>query len=123
MTSASTDLRFACPGFPVASVDTAIEFYTRRLGFICIYTLKPVDSPYGIVERGHVAIHLQRSVEHSGHAFCYLNVVDADALYQECLGQGVTIQRHIENSSYGMRDFVIVDCFGNQIQIGHPITA
>jgi hypothetical protein len=45
----------------------------------------------------------------------------ADALFELLRAQGVSIVRPIENSSYGLRDFVIADIDGNTLGIGEPI--
>jgi predicted enzyme related to lactoylglutathione lyase len=73
---------------------------------------------YAVLRRDLVAIHLRRSGTGAGRSFCYLEVADADRLAAELQAAGATFKRGIEDSSYEMRDFEIVDCCGNVIGIG-----
>jgi uncharacterized glyoxalase superfamily protein PhnB len=51
----------------------------------------------------------------------YLYVSDADALYAEYLGRNVRVVRPIEDSRYGLRDFVVEDDEGHRLVFGSPI--
>ena len=51
----------------------------------------------------------------------YVHVTDADALYAEYVGRNVRIVRPIEDSRYGLRDFVVEDGEGHRLVFGSPI--
>jgi len=111
----------ASPGFYVADMLTSIQWYEDYLGFKCTYKV-PSESipPYAIVTRDGVSIHLSldRSASKIGTGFCYIETNHIDDIYTEFQEAGVIFLRTIEESSYGMRDFVIKDNEGNEISFG-----
>jgi uncharacterized glyoxalase superfamily protein PhnB len=117
-------LKVAHPGLAVKDMHAALTFYEHKLGFRCTFKvhddLHP-EIPYAIVRRDEVELHLSRSGDSAGRASCYIDVDDADALFEEFRRAGVEIQRAIEDSSYGMRDFNIKDLDGNVLGFGQPI--
>jgi catechol 2,3-dioxygenase-like lactoylglutathione lyase family enzyme len=58
----------------------------------------------------------------SGMWNVYFWVDDADALYAEFQKRGATIDYHIHDKPYGIREFGIQDLDGHDIAFGSPIT-
>lgn len=113
------------PGFHISDMNSSIAWYKDFLKFECTFSVPNEDSPpYAIVSRDGVSIHLahDKSGTKSGRNFCYIETDDIDNLYKELDKAGVVFVRRIEDSSYGMRDFVIKDCEGNEISFGRRRT-
>ena len=83
---------------------------------------------YAIVRREGVTVHLQirRRDVFTGpregiECDVYVYVTDADALYAEYIGRNARVVRPIEDSRYGLRDFVVEDGEGHRLVFGSPI--
>ena len=81
------------------------------------------------MRRGEIELHLQirrreifaaKRESHEGDA--YLFVPDADGLFEEFEAKGASIHRPIEDSPYGLRDFVIEDPEGHRLAFGTPLS-
>jgi uncharacterized glyoxalase superfamily protein PhnB len=117
-------LKHVSPTLQVADMRRALTFFEGKLGFRCGFKLDDdlhPQIPYAIVARDQVELHLQLSETGAGLSACYVTVDEVDSLYAEFQRAGVTITRSIEDSSYGMRDFNIVDADGNAISFGQPV--
>jgi uncharacterized glyoxalase superfamily protein PhnB len=112
----------AAPGLNVTSVVVALPWYERVLGFTAVYVVPGEDPPYALVERDGLTLHLRKRPDGAGTSFCYLTVSDAQSWFDEFVANGATFRRRIEASSYGMRDFELMDCCGNLIGVGEPST-
>ena len=114
------------PVLQVADVKRSEGFYCEKLGFLSHGTWG--DGPdFGIVQRGHVTIALDRSrddgpVPTNQYWAAYIYVGDADALCTQLLGNGVEIVRGPEDMPYGSRDFDIRDPDGHVLAFGHDLT-
>jgi predicted enzyme related to lactoylglutathione lyase len=117
------------PYFMVDDVVSTANFYRDKLGFT--YERFWGDPPrFCMVRRAGVTIMLSqhdgaapmrpnRLAEPSGDAWdAYVWVDDADALYAEFKGKGVTIARAICDQEYGCRDFDVEDCNGYRLCFG-----
>lgn len=104
---------------PVADVSRALEFYERVFGFTRGHL---ADDPpvYATMSRDGVDLHLtkDRAGDLAGRGNCCIFVRGVDELYQHCLDEGVEIDRHLEDSPYGLRDFNARDLDGNLILFG-----
>ena len=119
------------PVFGVDDVEKSVGYFCDCLGFECdrancIYR-GPEGAVYAVLERGGTVVHLQIRrgpvfTEPRGRmdTDAYFYVPDADALYAQYKARSVKIVRHIEDSSYGLRDFLIETpdghrfCFGSE---------
>ena len=110
----------AAPGLNVVDVNWAIDWYVRRLGFSRGFVVPGDDPPYALIHREGVTLHLRRRPEAAGTSFCYLEVDDVERWNADCIAAGATFRRPIDSSSYGMRDFELIDCCGNLIGVGQP---
>jgi catechol 2,3-dioxygenase-like lactoylglutathione lyase family enzyme len=116
-------LKAAYPGLFVKDMRKALEFYEGKLGFQCTFKvddeLHP-EIPYAIVKRDDVALHLSldRGQGLAGKGFCYIDVDVIDGLAEEWKAAEVTFVRALEDSRYGMRDFVAADHDGNHLGFG-----
>ena len=111
----------ASPGFYVRDMATNLEWYKDFLGFECTFRVPGENPPpYAIVSHDDVSIHL--SVDsignRFGNGFCYIDTHNIETLYRKYVDTGVIFIRHLESSSYGMRDFEIKDYEGNRIGFG-----
>lgn len=103
----------------VTDMARAVAFYRDVFGFEAVFANgNPVL--FTILEKDAAELHLMLAPGYRGPDFnvAHIYVDDVDALYQRCLGIGVTIIRTIADKDYGMRAFVIADPDGNRIDIG-----
>lgn len=108
----------AAPGLNVTDVKAALAWYERVLGFSRGFVVPGEDPPYALIHREGLTLHLRKRPEAAGTSFCYLEVADVERWNTGCIAAGATFRRAIENSSYGMRDFELIDCCGNLIGVG-----
>ena len=109
------------PCFRVRDMAAAIVFYTEKLGFEVRFAVPKSPPPYCVLGRGPVGLHLQLDPDREGSQHCTVFVDDADAWSSACEAAGIEFDRRVEDSPYGLRDFVIRDPEGNTILLGAPI--
>jgi hypothetical protein len=113
-------------------VHASTTYWCDELGFSCPGgVFEGVDlegGVYAIVSRDDARVHLQirrREVfaapRESIESDAYIYVDDAQALYDDYVARGVSIHRPIEDSPYGLRDFVIETPDAHRIVFGSPI--
>ena len=98
------------PRFIVHHMEQALAFY-RQLGFqTSIY-----DEYFAFAERDGVTLHLQYfSDPPEGHAVCWIEVTNSEALYQQYLPTGA-VCAPLEAKPWGFKEFCVRDPFGNLI--------
>lgn len=109
----------AAPGLKVHDLNAAKRYYVEVLGFTAGYS----NEGYATLERDSVPGHLEldTSGNGAGRGFCYMRIENVDLLYQEFVANGAHVDRPIEDSPYGMRDFNIADPDGNVLGFGAPL--
>ena len=124
----------AAPVLGVRDVHQATTYFVETLGFSCpggvFEGVVPGEGGvYSIVRREEIEVHLQirrREVfAHRREAIegdAYFFVPDADILFDELQGRGAVFHRTIEDSPYGLRDFVVETPDGHRLTFGSPST-
>jgi catechol 2,3-dioxygenase-like lactoylglutathione lyase family enzyme len=108
------------PGLSVTDIETAVEFYTRKLGFTPAFTWG--DPPtFAGVNLGNVKLFLRKAAPDPAGCIVYFMVGDADSLYEFHRAQGVEISVPIDDRDYGIRDYTIRDLHGYHLTFGQPI--
>lgn len=107
------------PRLPVSDVEEALRFYVNQLGFVLGWTWgKPLT--HANVCRDSIALDLIASpADRQGTAMAYIQLSGVDAYLSELKGRNVVLS-DIGNRPYGMRDFEVVDPFGNRLAFGEP---
>lgn len=108
----------------VVDMNTTLQWYQDFLAYKCSFQLTNEETPpYAIVSKDNISIHLALTQDPnlSGIGFCYIEVDNIDELYNELNKVGAIFVRNIENSDYGIRDFVIKDYEGNKLSFGQNI--
>lgn len=108
----------AIPILPTLNIFQTAHFYKHALGFDV-----QNDISYAIARKDGIELHFQRcnNVAVCENASCYIRVEDADELYAQFFRKGVIHPDcHIENKSWGMREFAVVDNMGNTLWFGEP---
>jgi uncharacterized glyoxalase superfamily protein PhnB len=112
-------IRKIAPQFFTTDIPAALAYYKGKLGFECLGTWQ--DPPvYAIVARDGHAIHFRCAEPPAANPDkyadelldAYLSVDDADALYAEYASQGVEFTRHLADTPWKSRGFVVKDCDG-----------
>ena len=109
------------PRLPVSDVQRALAFYLDQLGFTLGWKW---GSPltHANACRDSIAVDLIASVAgRSGTAMAYVQVRGVDAYFAELKSRNVELSA-IGDRPYGMRDFEVVDPFGNRLAFGEPTT-
>jgi DNA-binding MarR family transcriptional regulator len=115
------ELRRFSPIFPVRDLGTALAHYAA-LGFDT-FAYDDGDE-YGFANRDGVGLHLTavREQDAIGPGSAYLDVRDADALYEEWSRPGIAGHTHpVGPTPYKLREGSHVDPDGNLIRFGSPI--
>ena len=111
------NITHAFPVLPVADLDTALEFYTGRLGFALDW--RSADD-LAVVGNGVVSLFLRKKSDDAcGPSRVILNTDDADALFSAWTAAQVAIVDPIETKPWGMREFTAHDPDGNLLTVGH----
>lgn len=109
----------AAPGIAVRNIAVARDFYTRVLGFRCVFEN---GDPVGflVLKRDGAEIHVSRKPDHKPSIVnvMHLFVSDVTMLHAHCEANGVRIVKRLANKDYGQRAFVLADPDGNRIDIG-----
>jgi uncharacterized glyoxalase superfamily protein PhnB len=107
------------PQFFTTDIPAALAYYKEKLGFECLGTWQ--DPPvYAIVARDGHAIHFRCAEPPTPNPDkyadelldAYLLVDDADALYSEYRARAVEFTRHVADTPWKSRGFVVKDCDG-----------
>jgi uncharacterized glyoxalase superfamily protein PhnB len=118
-------IRLIAPQFFTTDIPATLAYYQDKLGFACVSTWH--DPPvYAIVARDQYAIHFRCAEpptpnpdKYSDELLdAYLFVEDADALYAEYAARGVEFTRHLANTPWNLREFVVKDCDGRLLAFG-----
>ena len=115
-------LRRFYPIFPVRDLGAGLDHY-RSLGFHAFAHEEGDD--YGFANRDGVGVHLTVPGDDRQHhpGTAYLNVLDADALYEEWSRPGVGGHTHpVTTTDYDMREGSHTDPDGNLIRFGSPLS-
>lgn len=133
MTDSGTKTEVTIPILPCRSIDETLDFY-RALGFEVTYRQKRPNT-FAVVERGGIQLQffvLRALDPSSSYSTCYVLTQDVDGLYRaftdglkQSLGRlpsrGVPRIGALKDTSYGVRQFVVVDPGGNYIRVGQPL--
>jgi catechol 2,3-dioxygenase-like lactoylglutathione lyase family enzyme len=108
------------PRLPVGDVEEALTFYVSRLGFRLGWKWgDPLT--HANVCRDSVALDLIASPpDRRGTAMAYVQLSGVDAYFSELKARNVTLGE-LEDRAYRMRDFEIIDPYGNRLAFGEPI--
>jgi catechol 2,3-dioxygenase-like lactoylglutathione lyase family enzyme len=109
-------------GLAVTDIPTAVDFYTKKLGFQLAFTWD--DPPtFAGVNLGKVQMFLQKGTptpNPRGGAVYFL-VSDADQLYEFHRANGVEVAQPIDDRPYGIRDYAVRDLHGYCLVFGHHL--
>ena len=118
----------AIPILPARDLEETIEFY-KHLGFALAYR-HPDRDDYVILRRGTLELqffHWPQLDTQATFAGSYLRVGDVDAIYQSFAGarlpaRGTPSLGGIKRRFWDMREFHLVDCNGNLLRVGEPLS-
>jgi uncharacterized glyoxalase superfamily protein PhnB len=107
-------------GFDVVDILTAVEFYSKKLGFTTAFTWG--DPPtFAGVKLDKTQMFLRKGTPDPKGCFVSFMVGDADALYEFHRSQGVEVVEPIEDRPYGIRDYGVRDLHGYHLSFGHNL--
>lgn len=106
--------------FTVSDVPSAVEFYTKRLGFRVSFTWGDPPEIAG-VNLGSVQMFLERGEPNPKGCSVYFVVGNADELYRFHQANGVQIVETIDDRHYGLRDYRVKDLHGHVLGFGHHL--
>lgn len=107
------------PVLPVRDVNTAIRYYTERLGFRLRFQDDPAAPRYAGIQRDGVILHLQWHDEAdfvADRPAVRFVIDDPDRLFEEYRGQGVFHDRTaLRDTPWRTREFAFYDLDGNAL--------
>jgi catechol 2,3-dioxygenase-like lactoylglutathione lyase family enzyme len=107
------------PRLPVSNVAEALTFYQEKLGFSLGWEWgNPIT--HANVCRDSIALDLiLNRAGYPAPAMAYIQVRGIDAYFVELKSRNVK-STELGDRPYGMRDFEVVDPYGNRIAFGEP---
>jgi catechol 2,3-dioxygenase-like lactoylglutathione lyase family enzyme len=107
------------PRLPVADVEQALTFYIDQLGFQLGWKWgNPLT--HANVCRDAIALDLIASPpDRQGTAMAYIQLNGVDTYFSELKRRNVKLSE-LADRDYGMRDFEMVDPWGNRLAFGQP---
>lgn len=106
------------PILAVGDQAAALDFYERVLGFERGWVWGELAS----VCRGEVELNLDSSGQAPfGISRIYLRMQDVDGFHAAVLGRGANVTVPLADRPYGLRDFRLVDPWGNALSFGEVI--
>lgn len=105
-------LKGAVPVLPAKNVAEAVAFYRDKLGFMPLFDM----GNYAGVGRGPVEFHLDGSDASAKPISARVNLEGVDALHDEINPKGIVMPTEpLETKPWGLRQFSVLDPFGNRI--------
>lgn len=108
-------------GIVVSDIDTAVDFYTNKLGFWLSFKWGEPPSMAGVNLGHHVQIFLELGEPSPNGCYLYFVVNDADALYEFHRANGVEIIQPPGDREYEIRDYSVRDLHGYVLSFGHRL--
>ena len=107
-------------GIAVRDIQSAIDFYTTRLGFELGFVWR--DPPeFAGLNLGEVQIFLDQREPNPEGCTLFFVVGDVDALYEYHRANNVEITTEIGDREYGLRDYSVRDLYGYVLTFGQYI--
>ncbi|HET9227196.1 MAG TPA: VOC family protein [Thermoanaerobaculia bacterium] len=104
----------------VEDILTAVDFYTKKLGFTLGFTWE--DPPtFAGVNLGEVQIFLGQGTPNLKGCMVNFVVGDADELFEFQRANGVEVVEEPADRPYGLRDYAVRDLHGYVLSFGHYI--
>ena len=107
-------------GLIVSNLDSAIDFYTNKLGFWLAFKWGEPPRMAG-VNLGHAQLFLEHGEPSPKGCYLYFVINDADAFYAFHRDNGVEITVPIADRDYGLRDYAVRDLYGYVMSFGHRL--
>lgn len=117
MTDESAVFTHATPILRVADFEASVAYYVDVLGF----TLAWRDGTFGSVRHGDVSLMLCAGSQGHAGTWVYIDVSDADALYDELRARGARIRHPPTNFPWGMRELHVFDLDGHVLRLGAEV--
>lgn len=108
------------PTLVVSDIHTAVEFYTKKLGFHLGFIWGEPPTFAGVM-LDRVQIFLAKGTPRPTDVSVQFDVGNADGLYEFHRANGIEIVEPINDREYGMRDYMVRDLHGYHLGFGHPL--
>ena len=106
------------PFFGVEDVQAALRFYCESLGFDLGWKWGE-PATHANVCRDSISISLSAKPSAAGSGNVYVQMSGVDAYFAQLSERGVEVGP-LASRDYGMRDFLVVDPWGNRLVFGEP---
>src|SRR5690349_18728919 len=104
----------AIPILRVSSIDSAVDYYVRALGF----ALQWGGPIFACVARDDASIMLSKGDQGHVGSWLWIGCGDADALEKELRANGAFIRHAATNYPWGSRELHVSDLDGNVLRFG-----
>jgi uncharacterized glyoxalase superfamily protein PhnB len=111
---------------PVLAVGDIVrdeKYYVEQLGFTVTWRWGEPPVRVGVARDGfELQLVSDCRFAPSCPARVYFSVRGVDSFYDECLARGAEIDLELDDRSFGMRDFRVVDLSGNVLGFGEAMS-
>jgi len=104
----------------VGDLQAAVDFYTKRLGFMLAFTWGEPPTMAG-VNLGKVQIFLELGTPNPKGCSLYFLIGNADELYEFHRASGVEIVAPPDDKPWGIREYTVRDLNGYYLNYGHRL--
>jgi catechol 2,3-dioxygenase-like lactoylglutathione lyase family enzyme len=101
-------------------IDSAVEFYTEKLGFTCSFKWGDPPTMAGL-NIGNVQMFIEKGEPAPRGASVYFVVGNVDELYEYHRANGVEIVTEIGDREYSLRDYSVRDLSGYYLSFGQQL--
>lgn len=109
------------PFFPVGDVTAAIDFYCHSLGFELGWKWGEPPTQANVC-RDAISVSLSSNPSSPAMGNVFVQLKGVDGYYADLRSRGVKLGT-LASRDYGMRDFLVVDPWGNRLVFGEPVTS
>lgn len=109
------------PVLAVSDISSSISYFQDKLGFVMTWSWGEPLVRAGVSKDGY---ELQLDASGSGPtgiSVVYFHTNNVAEYYEQCIERGATIELRLEERSFGMRDFRVLDPSGNRLGFGEPV--
>jgi uncharacterized glyoxalase superfamily protein PhnB len=106
----------------------AIDFLTTALGFTALQVHEDDDGAVahaelaiadGVIMIGTIGKGDKREDRTAGNASVYIALDDVEARYERATTHGAQVERELQDTPYGSREFTVSDPEGNRWSVGN----
>jgi catechol 2,3-dioxygenase-like lactoylglutathione lyase family enzyme len=121
MTAPDVDCEQHHASLAVRDIPSAVDFYTKKLGFWCPFTWGEPPTFAGVNLGENVQIFLREGTPDPNGSVVFFVISDADELYEFHRANGVEIFEEPSDKPWGFHDYTVRDLEGHYLVFGQRL--